>query len=77
MSRASAISLALALLGAACSAADRPAFYNPANGAVAECVSTDLDPFLDQCISTYQRAGWVTFTAPIINRETPPSSSSP
>jgi hypothetical protein len=77
MARASALSVALAFLAAACSAVDSPAFYNPANGAIAECVPSDLDPFLDQCISTYRRAGWVKFTAPIISRETPPSSSSP
>ena len=76
MARASSFTVALTLLAATCST-ESPVFYNVANGAITECVPTDLDPFLDQCIWTYQRAGWVKYTEPIIRRESPPTLSSP
>jgi hypothetical protein len=63
------VSLALAL--GACSG-EPVTFYNPANGAITECVAIDTDPFLDQCIFTYQKAGWVRLTEPLIIREVPP-----
>ena len=68
--------LTLMLTLAACSS-DPVVFYNPKNGAITECVPVDVDPFLDQCIATYQRAGWVRLTDPVINRENPPTSTSP
>jgi hypothetical protein len=71
MARPAKLAVLLALALGACSG-ERIAFYNPANGAIAECVPADLDPFLDQCIFTYQRAGWVKLTEPIIIREKPP-----
>ena len=68
--------LALVLTLAACSG-EPVVFYNPKNGAMTECVPVDLDPFLDQCIATYQRAGWVRLIGPIINREKPPTLTQP
>jgi hypothetical protein len=67
--------VALALLVTTC-AGDPPTFYNPRSGAMNQCVQTDWDPSLRQCIATYENAGWVRYTAPIINRETAPSASS-
>jgi hypothetical protein len=74
MARKSVLSTALALVAATC-AQEPPVFYNPANGAIAQCQASELDPYLDQCIATYERAGWVEYTQPIINRETPPTMS--
>jgi hypothetical protein len=66
-----AFSVALTLLAATCS--EQPAaFYNPKNGVITQCEGSDLDPLGDECIATYQRAGWEKFTAPVIRRETPP-----
>jgi hypothetical protein len=76
MARKSLLSTALVLLAATCSA-EPPAFYNPANGAIAECRGSELDPYGDRCIATYERAGWVKYAQPIINRETPPATASP
>lgn len=76
MARTPALGMALALVTATCSA-DPATFYNPTNGAITECVSSDLDPFLDRCIMTYQRAGWVRMTGPIIARERPPTVTPP
>lgn len=72
----SSCSVALALLVATCSG-DPPAFYNPKNGAMAQCVPTDNDPSLRRCMATYQDAGWVRYDAPVIGRETAPTVSSP
>jgi len=63
--------VALTLALATC-AGDPVAFYNPASGAISECVAGDSDPFLDQCIATYQKSGWVRMTGPIVAREKPP-----
>jgi hypothetical protein len=71
-----ASSVALTLVGATCSD-NPPTFYNPKTGVIAPCLPTDLDPMADECIATYQRAGWQKVTGPIINRETPPKASSP
>jgi hypothetical protein len=67
-----AVLLALAL--GACSG-EPVTFYNPANGAIAECVPADQDPFLDQCIFTYKKAGWVRLSEPLIIREVPPKTT--
>lgn len=64
-------SVALTLALSTC-AADPVAFYDPKSGAINECVTGDSDPFLDQCIATYQKAGWVRMTGPIVVRERPP-----
>jgi hypothetical protein len=67
-----ATSVAICLVATMCTT-DPPVFYNPANGAITECVASDLDPFLTTCKATYKRAGWVEVTGPIIGRETPPT----
>ncbi|HUH86260.1 MAG TPA: hypothetical protein VLX85_16750 [Stellaceae bacterium] len=74
MTRASSWSMALVLLVTTCSG-DPPAFYNPANGAITQCMPSDFDPSLANCIATYQNAGWVSYSKPIIGRETPPTAS--
>jgi hypothetical protein len=77
MARASLFSTALALLLTTCATTERPAFYNPTTGATAQCQASDLDPFFDRCVSTYERAGWVSLSQPTINREAPPTVTSP
>jgi hypothetical protein len=71
MARPKRFAAALTLTLGACSG-EPVAFYNPTNGAITECVAVDLDPFLDQCIFTYEKAGWVRLTDPLIIRERPP-----
>ncbi len=72
------------IFGAACAliafaatscTADAPAFYNERTGAVAQCAASQLDPFGDECVATYKRAGWVEMTGPIIGREAPPHAA--
>jgi len=64
-------SLTLTLLAATCSG-DPAAFYNPTSGAIAQCQVSDLDPFGDQCMATYEKAGWEKLTGPVSHRDTPP-----
>lgn len=67
-----ALSVALTLVAATCSG-EPAAFYNPKSGAITQCLPSELDPNGDECVATYQRAGWEAFTAPVIRRETPPT----
>lgn len=74
MARRSALVVTLALAAATCSA-QAPSFYNPSNGAVSECTGTRFDPYGDKCVATYERAGWVRVSGPVISRTRPPSTS--
>ncbi len=76
MTRRSALFVAFAFAVTTCSA-EPAAFYNPHTGAIGQCVSTDLDPYSDKCIATYEEAGWLRFDKPIISRETAPRTSAP
>ncbi len=66
--------MALTLAVSTC-ASDPIDFYDPRSGAIGQCVVADSDPFRDQCIATYQRAGWVRMSEPILVRERPPVTS--
>ena len=75
MSKMSVCALALTLAVTTC-VGDPVTFYDPRNGAIGECAPGESDPFADQCIATYQRAGWVRMTEPILLRERPPVTTS-